>query len=135
MIHYYTGKNLFLSFNNFVISREWMRFSFEEHVALVDVTPLGSADRIQRPTRHDGRWTLELYDDIENGEDVLLLLQPGTSAVLVVGPRGNAPGQPKLSFEALVTHVERAFAYDETVMLRIQGIKNGPMLDDVGARF
>jgi hypothetical protein len=135
MIHYYTGKDLFLSFNGFVISREWMHFTFERSVTTVDVTPLGSADRVLRPTTHAGRWTLQIVDDIENGEDVLRLLAPGASGTLVIGPRGNAPGQPRLSFAALVTQVERPFSHDDTVRVQFHGVKNGPMLADDGDRF
>lgn len=135
MTRYYTARQLYLSFNGTPINTAWTQFALERTLALADVTPLGSTDRVQRPTIQAARWSLEVYDDQQTGGALLVLLQLGASGTLVIGPQGNATGAPKLSFDTLITAIERPFTYEDTVKLTIRGVKIGPMLHDDGATF
>lgn len=132
MPHRYTGKDLYLEFNGAPISGAWTSFTWARELALVDVTPLGSGQRIQQPGIQYGHWELALFDSIDEGHTLLQLMKPGSSGLMVIGPQGNSPGKPRLSFTALVTQLAEPFEYDEAVMVRVMGVQNGATLEDWG---
>ena len=135
MANRYTGKELYVLFAGTTISGEFIEFTFERTARLVDVTAAGDTHRRQRATTIDGDWTLKVFDHADNGPALNQVLAVGAAGTLIFGPQGNATGQPKFAFEALVTRHQQPYQINDGVVYEFAGIKNGPMLADHGDTF
>lgn len=133
--NHYTGKNMFISFGGQIVSGEWLSFEFNRALAVIDVTAAGESDFVGVSGVQSGHWKLTIFDKAQSGTMVAQALALGESAELIFGPQGNATGQPKFGFNALVTQVHQRFAYDDTVILEFGGIKSGAMTYDFGDVF
>lgn len=130
----YTGRELTITFNDIVLSGEWNSFEVERVQALVEVTALGEAHQVLRPTVQQGTWKLHVYDrsgQYTSGGAILQQVGLGDSGELVFGPLGNAPDQPKFSFPALITHISQPFEIDQEVLITIGGVMNGAFTEGV----
>lgn len=134
-INHYTGKDIHISFGGQVVSGEWMAFEFERELAVIDVTAAGESHFVGVGGVQKGRWKLTVFDKAQGGTTIAQTLALGEADELVFGPQGNASGQPKFGFNAIVTQVNQRFVYDETVVLEFVGIKSGTMFYDFGDVF
>lgn len=131
----YAGQAMYISFGGQVVSGEWMAFEFERQLDIIDVTAASDADFVGLGGVQKGQWKLTIFDKAQGGTTIAQTLALGEADELIFGPQGNVINMPKFGFNALITQVNQRFAYDETVVLEIAGIKSGAMLYDFGDVF
>lgn len=124
----YTGRDLFLAWNGTPVSADWLEFSVERQVHLIDVTTLADADKQYLRGVESGTWRLRVFDTAGGGSLLLQTLALGASGTLEWAPRGTTASNPRFAFVAIVTDVQQPYTVQDAVVYTFAGVKSGPML-------
>ena len=105
-----TGNSGSLSFAAGVIT-ELKSWSLEESAETIDDTAMGDAARTSKSGLPSATGTIEVHFD--EGDSVQEGMDAGVSGVLILFPKGNTSGQPRITLTVQITGRSTSGAIDE----------------------
>lgn len=129
----FTGVNSQITWSGTIVSNDYTELDIELTMKTEDRTAGSEQDASYNTTIREGKATLKVFDLGNNGTAIQALFKPGTTGNLQVLTKGVTTGLPKLTFPAIVTGVKESVIFDKNLMFEVSFIKNGAMVDDLGA--
>lgn len=129
----FTGLNWSITFNGVVVSNDATVLDLKFSTRLEERTAGNDTDASFNTTVKEGDWTLEFYGTGEAQVAVEQALRIQSAGTLAVFPKGNLSGKPIISFPALVRDFTEKLAFNQNTKITVAGVKNGAMINDIGA--
>lgn len=126
----YTGSALVVTYNSSAWDANYVKsVNTSETAGVAETTGAGDSAATYLPTTENSTATLSLWDDTTEAT-VWGKVAEGTNSTLVIYPRGNVVGRPKLTCTtAIVTGRTSGIVYNEAVPVEVEIFCSGGMTE------
>jgi len=123
-----TGNSGSLDFGGSAIT-ELKTWSLEEAAEQIDDTAMGDTNKTAKAGLPSASGTIEVHFD--NADSVQESMDAGASGVLILYPKGNTTGQPRITLTVQITGRSTSGAIDEILPQSFNyGIESGAVVRD-----
>jgi hypothetical protein len=135
----FTGQNATFIFVNAqtavatIVSNDYTELSTEFQMRTEEKTGGNDTDATYNTTIREGKATLKFWGTGEQGATVEAALREGTAGNFFVMPKGQLAGKPIIAFPVIVTHFKENFKNDKNTDCEVEMLKNGTMIQQIGA--
>ena len=127
----FRGRDVVVTFNAVDISGDGRSTSYEQTADILDDTTYGADDRTKQGGLRDGSGSMEALDTSGNWSAAWDEIIPGTSATMIIYPEGNATGERRLSFTAVIGNRSVTWPYDDLATLSMSFEISGGVTEDL----
>lgn len=104
-------------------------FNTDRKLDTVDVSAGNEQERSFKGTLESLDWTIMIFDaDQAYLPDIL----PRATGLLEIFKVGVGSGKPVIAFNTLITGATEDYPFDGALEIEISGVRNGPMVNEVG---